>query len=64
MSPLHGVRSTWRDVAWRGVGACALRQGFVLGDGGRRGAAGRAARVAQRLVEALCRVGSGGHFAL
>lgn len=27
MSPLHGVRSTWRDVAWRGVGACAVKAG-------------------------------------
>lgn len=55
-----------RGVMWRGVASARaqLRQGFVLGDGGRRGAAGRAARVAQRLVEALCRVGSGGHFAL
>lgn len=41
-----------------------LGQRLVLGDGGRGGAAGRAARVAQRLVETLGRVRARRHFTL
>lgn len=48
----------------RRSGVASLRQWLVLGDGRRGGATGGAARVAQRLVEALGRVRPGGHFTL